>query len=88
MSEPFDFGKEKQRLVLVQNERAKLRANALDRLSTASVAAGFIAPVASVSNAGFVSGISIPIVVSTVAWIFTALILHLAAQFSLRKLRL
>ncbi len=87
MGEPFDFGKDKQKLVLVQNERAKLRANALDRLSTASVAAGFVAPVASTSNAGFSSGISISIVISTVAWIFTALILHLGAQFTLGKLK-
>ncbi len=33
--------------ILVQNERTKLSANAIDRLSTASIAAGFIAPTVS-----------------------------------------
>ncbi|RWX78481.1 hypothetical protein EPK99_07650 [Neorhizobium lilium] len=87
MGEPFDFEVEERRLVLIQNERAKLRANALDRLSTASAAAGFIAPVASISNGGVSFGISISVVASTTAWIFTAAMLHLGARFSLRKLK-
>jgi hypothetical protein len=85
--EPFDVEKERQRLILIQNERAKLRANSLDRLSTASVAAGFIAPVASISAGGFNAGLSVSVVISTLSWISTALILHLGAQFTLRKLK-
>jgi hypothetical protein len=84
MSDPFDFGKEERKLLLVHNERTKLRANALD---SASVAAGFIAPIASMSNNGVTFGISVSIVASTTAWIFTALVLHFAAQLMLGKLR-
>ncbi|RYE66865.1 MAG: hypothetical protein EOP17_10260 [Rhizobiaceae bacterium] len=87
MSDPFDFGKEERKLLLVHNERTKLRANALDRLSSASVAAGFIAPIASMSNNGVTFGISVSIVASTTAWIFTALVLHFAAQLMLGKQR-
>jgi len=37
-------------MTLVHNERTKLTANSLDRLSTACAAAGFIAPAASFAN--------------------------------------
>ncbi len=78
--------KEERRRVLVRNERLKLRANALDRLSTASVAAGFIGPVASMSSGGFASAISPSIVASTAVWLVAAFVLHTGAQFMLGRL--
>lgn len=71
---------------LVHNERTKLLANSIDRLSTACIAAGFIAPAVSLANG---SGLSMSwgIVVSTGTWLFAALILHLAARHLLGRLR-
>ncbi|MGE6740736.1 hypothetical protein ACQKGC_10715 [Allorhizobium pseudoryzae] len=67
---------------LIHNERTKLLANALDRLSTASVAAGFIAPVSSFAgNPGY--QLSVAAILSTAAWLTGALILHLAARRAL-----
>ncbi|MQB10701.1 hypothetical protein FCH38_08625 [Agrobacterium tumefaciens] len=71
---------------LVHNERTKLLANSIDRLSTACVAAGFIAPAVSLANG---SGLSIAwgIVASTCIWLFTAFTLHLGARHVLGRLR-
>lgn len=75
-------------MTLVHNERTKLLANSLDRLSTACVAAGFIAPAVSLSagslSAGSLSlGISLSTAISTMAWLLGALILHLSARRAL-----
>ncbi|SIQ54355.1 hypothetical protein SAMN05880590_10580 [Rhizobium sp. RU35A] len=79
---------EERRRVLVQNERRKLAANALDRLSTASVGAGLIAPMASFSGSVSLAGPIAAIVVSTIAWLSAALTLHFLARQQLGKLRL
>lgn len=66
---------------LIYNERTKLLANALDRLSTASVAAGFIAPVSSFAgNMGF--QLSVAAIFSTAAWLVGALILQFGGTAS------
>ncbi|OLP56535.1 hypothetical protein BJF92_10525 [Rhizobium rhizosphaerae] len=73
---------------LVHNERVKLTAAAIDRLSTACVAAGFISPVVSLANGQImISAFSLPIALSTMTWLFTALILDFAARRVLGKLR-
>jgi len=87
VSDPFDVDAEERRLALVRNERSKLAANALDRLSTASIAAGFIAPAASLSDDGIYTGYSIALAVSTIVWIFAAATLHLGARFMLGRLK-
>lgn len=86
MGDVYSDDKEDRRRVLVQNERVKLRANALDRLSTASVAAGFIGPFASMSSGGFASAISPSIIASTAVWLVAAFVLHMGAQFMLGRL--
>ncbi|SFB48660.1 hypothetical protein SAMN03159496_04201 [Rhizobium sp. NFR07] len=70
-------------MTLVHNERTKLLANSLDRLSTACVAAGFIAPAVSLSNGAMSFSISLSTAISTVAWLLGALILHLSARRAL-----
>lgn len=86
MSDAGIEDKEERRRVVVGNERTKLRANAMDRLSTASVAAGFIGPVASISSGGFTSAISFSIIASTAVWLLAAFMLHTGAQFMLGRL--
>lgn len=70
-------------MTLVHNERTKLLANSLDRLSTACVAAGFIAPAVSLSSSSLSFGISLSTAISTMAWLLGALILHLSARRAL-----
>ncbi|WP_165218719.1 hypothetical protein [Affinirhizobium pseudoryzae] len=72
--------------VLVQNERAKLSAAAIDRLSTACVAVGFITPLVSLSGSTIVPSWSLELVFSTVTWLVAAFILHLMARHVLRRL--
>ncbi|MDQ1198914.1 hypothetical protein QE435_004624 [Rhizobium sp. SORGH_AS 787] len=71
---------------LVHNERTKLLANSIDRLSTACIAAGFIAPAVSLANGAGLT-ISWGIVVSTLTWLLAALLLHLGARHVLGRLR-
>ncbi|MFP5078180.1 hypothetical protein ACLE20_12800 [Rhizobium sp. YIM 134829] len=72
---------------LVHNERLKLAANSIDRLATASIAAGFITPVVPVANGQVVFRFSTPLAISTTTWLLAALALHLAARHLLGKLR-
>ncbi|MGI2031747.1 hypothetical protein ACRQ1B_05070 [Rhizobium panacihumi] len=74
-------------MTLVHNERIKLTANSLDRLSTACAAAGFIAPAASFANSTLTFQITWGTVISTSAWLSGALILHLGARHVLRRLK-
>lgn len=74
-------------MTLVHNERTKLTANSLDRLSTACAAAGFIAPAASFANSTGTFQITWSTVNSTSAWLCGALILHLGARHVLRRLK-
>jgi hypothetical protein len=68
--------KEGRRLVLVNNERRKLLAGALDRLSTAFIAIGVLGQVLSLSPA---SAEMVTLAVMT-SWILGAVILHFIAQ--------
>jgi len=73
---------------LIDNERTKLLANALDRASTACVTVGVIAPLAAALY-NF-AGLQIQpwiIVGGVVFWIFSASVLHLSARAILKGLR-
>lgn len=72
--------------VLVQNERAKLSAAAIDRLSTACVAVGFITPLVSFAGHAVLPDWSLGLIFSTVTWLFAAFILHLMARYVLTRL--
>lgn len=73
---------------LIRNEQTKLLANALDRASTACIAAGLIAPVVAAAN-GAGNGLTFTWVslLSSGAWILTAVVLHLGARHVLRRLQ-
>jgi small-conductance mechanosensitive channel len=72
-----DFRERKaSRLILVNNERRKLMANALDRLSTAFVAVGVLSQIFSLSSAA----VSIGAITVMAGWILGAIILHLMAH--------
>ena len=72
---------------LVGNERLKLGANALDRLSTGLATFGIIAPFAAFTWGG--SMILSPqfAIVAMMSWLSAALALHLVAQYLLGGLR-
>lgn len=72
--------------VLVHNERAKLSAAAIDRLSTACVAVGFITPLVSLSGNTTVPNWSLELVFSTMTWLVAALVLHFMARYVLKRL--
>lgn len=82
------FERIERRQALVFNERTKLVAGSLDRLSTASVVAGFIGPIASSSATGSMAAITQAVVISTLTWLFAAFLLHFAARQMLGKLKL
>jgi hypothetical protein len=65
---------------LVQNERTKLLANALDRASTACLAVGILAPVSSSLLGAAPTGSAGGLVLSFAGWTTTAVVLHLAAR--------
>ena len=79
-----EYERERRRLDIVSNERRKLMANALDRLSTAFIALGVVGPALSLTPA---SASVFSIVVMT-GWILGAVILHLIARRVLGGLRL
>ena len=74
---------------LIENERTKLLANALDRASTASVALGVFAPIATTFFTGPVTGELgwLKLAVGAAIWLATAVALHLAARLVLGALR-
>ncbi|MFT4184531.1 MAG: hypothetical protein QM636_21735 [Rhizobium sp.] len=61
-------------MTLVHNERTKLLANALDRASTACIAAGLIAPVVSAVNGATSLQFSWIAILSSISWLL--LLLH------------
>lgn len=71
---------------LVDNERTKLLASALDRASTACLTVGVLAPIAAAfyTSAGPPIG---PLLIGVFAWMSAAGILHWAARWVLRTLR-
>lgn len=81
------FEKEERRRTVVSNERAKLTAIGIDRLSTACIAAGFIGPVVSFSSGQIVFVFSWATVISTIAWLLNVRSLHLIARHVLGKLK-
>ncbi len=65
---------------LIRNERTKLLANALDRTSTACIAAGLIGPfVASMNGVGPLH-MSWAAILSCAVWISAAIVLHIGAR--------
>ncbi len=76
--------RERRRLDIVSNERRKLLANALDRLSTAFIALGVVGQALSLTP----TSTSIFSVVVMTGWILGAVILHLIARRVLGGLRL
>ena len=73
---------------LIDNERTKLLANAFDRLSTACLTVGLLAPTAALVYG--VNGIAMQAWVyalSSAAWFVSAGILHLVAQVILGRLK-
>jgi len=77
---------DEKKSILVRNERIKLSAGAIDRLSTACIAAGFIAPAVSLANGQVVLALSTPLALSTATWLLAALALHFTARYVLGKL--
>ena len=73
---------------IVQNERTKLTAAAIDRASTACVTIGVIAPVAAAfySFGGERVGLR-TLIIGTIIWLGTAAVHHLAARHILRGLK-
>ena len=80
----FEDERERRRLDIVSNERRKLLANALDRLSTAFIALGVVGQALSLTP----TSTSIFSVVVMTGWILGAVILHLIARRVLGGLRL
>lgn len=64
---------------LIRNERTKLLANALDRVSTACVAVGIFAPFAAAMT-DFAAAPSWAGVFSATVWISAAIALHMEAR--------
>ncbi|MFB2567307.1 hypothetical protein [Rhizobium sp. IMFF44] len=75
-------------MTLVHNERTKLLANALDRASTACIAAGLIAPVVSAVNGAAALQVSWIAILSSIIWLFAAFTLRMAARHVLGRLKL
>ena len=71
---------------LIDNERTKLTANALDRASTASFAVGIFAPLASLLQ--FQDHLpAAGILVSFAGWLIAGLFLHIGARRALGGLK-
>jgi hypothetical protein len=73
---------------LIDNERTKLFANALDRASTACLTVGVFAPIAAAiyTSTGTVPATA-TFVIGAVCWIFASVVLHLSARYVLRRLQ-
>jgi hypothetical protein len=70
----------------IDNERTKLAANALDRASTACLAVGILAPLATLLQ-GQVHPPLVGIGVSFAGWLVAAIVLHFGARRALGGLR-
>jgi membrane protein implicated in regulation of membrane protease activity len=70
----------------IDNERTKLTANALDRASTACLAVGILAPLATLLQ-GLARLPGAGIAVSFTGWLAAAVVLHIGARRALRGLR-
>ena len=75
-------------LNLVENERTKLLANALDRASTACIAVGLIAPMVVILGQPLSDfAMSWTDAKGSVIWLFAAIVLHMAGRRVLGGLR-
>jgi len=73
---------------LIHNERLKLRANALDRASTACLAIGFLSPmVAFMYGMGAAGTSRLILAVGSAIWLSAAVALHLLSWRSLGGLK-
>ena len=73
---------------LIENERTKLLANALDRASTACVTVGLLAPLAAFIYGATASSMTpLAYLMCAVSWIVAALTLHISARFVLGGLK-
>jgi hypothetical protein len=72
---------------LIENERTKFTAAAVDRISTACIAIGFIAPLtaATVGIPGYAVGWAL--IGFSVAWLLIGGALHLLGRAMLRRLK-
>jgi hypothetical protein len=70
---------------LIRNERTKLLAAALDRVSTLCVAAGIVPPLSGFIYGG--RGLSLSTVAACYIWLLAAVALHLGAQRVLGRLQ-
>ena len=74
---------------LIHNERVKLLAGALNAAAGSSFTVGVLAPIAAAFyNVGATSGVPLPVIVLGAAiWLFTAIVLRLAARHVLGGLK-
>lgn len=73
---------------LIENERTKLLANALDRASTACVTVGVLAPVAAVIYGASATALAVwAFVLGGVIWLLVAIVLHMVARWVLGGLK-
>lgn len=77
------------RAKLVENERTKLSATALNGVAVTSVAAGFVTPLVALTYGvpGSGAGGAALTTISAVAWLATGIGLHVMARKLLRNLR-
>jgi hypothetical protein len=75
-------------MTMIENERTKLLANALDRASTACVTVGLLAPIAALLYGATGTAIE-PVAFGLIcsSWIFAAAALHLVARLVLGGLK-
>ena len=74
--------------VLVENERRKLLANALDRISTACVTLGIIAPLAAATYGPSLLGLPAQFyLIGGGSWLLAGIALHLAGRLVLGGLK-
>ena len=74
---------------LIENERTKLMANAIDRASTACLTVGLLTPIAGYlyNLGGLRDGMNVWMLAGLIGWLLTALILHYLARRVLKGLR-
>lgn len=73
---------------LIENERVKLLAGAIDRVSTASITVGVLAPAAAAIYATAVTGLNLLVyAVAAIVWLLVGAALHLTARWVLGGLR-
>ncbi|MDX3925665.1 MAG: hypothetical protein QHC90_07625 [Shinella sp.] len=74
---------------VVENERTKLMANAIDRASTACLTVGILTPIAGYlyNLGGLRDGMDVWMTIGLAGWLLTALVLHYIARQVLKGLK-